>query len=109
MLFERWRETVRDFGSQRALSELATGRTWTFRELAQAAENHPAKPGLIRYPQGHSAAFILDILQAWRSGQFVCPLEPGQARPAQPLPLRGDVVHLKTTSATTGAPRLVAF
>jgi acyl-coenzyme A synthetase/AMP-(fatty) acid ligase len=41
-------------------------------------------------------------------GQVVCPLEPGQPAPAVPAP-PPEVVHLKTTSATTGTPRLVAF
>jgi acyl-coenzyme A synthetase/AMP-(fatty) acid ligase len=109
MLFDRWRETVGVFGSQLALRELATDRSWGFDELAKAAENYRPKPGLINYPQGHSAEFIFEVLQAWRAGQIVCPLEPGQPRPhVRPMPPRG-IVHLKTTSATTGAPRLVAF
>jgi len=41
-------------------------------------------------------------------GKVVCPLEPDQAPPQVPLPPR-RCVHLKITSATTGAPRLVAF
>src|SRR5207302_5013387 len=73
------------------------------------AENHALRPGMIAYPQGHTAGFILDVLQAWRSGQIVCPLEPGQPRPARVGGISRDIVHLKSTSATTGAPRLVAF
>jgi long-chain acyl-CoA synthetase len=108
-LLDRWRETVRNFGNHVALSELASGRRWSFRELARAGEEHPSKPGVVIYPQGHSAEFILEILQAWYCGQAVCPLEPGQQRPAHALLLPLDIVHLKTTSATTGTPRLVAF
>ena len=108
-LLDRWRETVRNFSNHVALSELATGRRWSFSELAQAAEEHSSRPGVIAYPQGHSAEFILEILRAWHSGQTVCPLEAGQPRPAMASPLPRDIVHLKTTSATTGAPRLVAF
>jgi acyl-CoA synthetase (AMP-forming)/AMP-acid ligase II len=60
------------------------------------------------YPQGHSVQFISDVLLAWRCGAVVCPLEPGQAPPAVPPPPPW-CAHLKTTSATTGAPRVVAF
>jgi len=109
MLFDRWRETARVFADQVALRDLAAGKTWTFRELAKAAENHALRPGMIGYPQGHSADFILDVLQAWRSGQIVCPLEPGQGKPTRVGGISRDIVHLKSTSATTGAPRLVAF
>jgi acyl-CoA synthetase (AMP-forming)/AMP-acid ligase II len=108
-LLDRWRETVRYFGNKLALSELGTGRKWTFLELAHAAEEHPSKPGVIVYPQGHSAEFILDILQAWHSGQIVCPLETAQQRPGYVLPLPPGIAHVKMTSATTGTPRLVAF
>jgi acyl-coenzyme A synthetase/AMP-(fatty) acid ligase len=77
--------------------------------LARAAESHASKPGLIAYPQGHGVDFILDVLQAWGVGQIVCPLEAGQTRPRIPRLPPKEIVHLKTTSATTGTPRLVAF
>ena len=109
MLFERWRETARTFAGQLALSELTTGRHWTFRELFQAAEQHRPAPGLICFPQGHAAEFILDVIQGWRQGQVVCPLEPGQQKPQGISVAPRNIIHLKTTSATTGAPRLVAF
>jgi acyl-CoA synthetase (AMP-forming)/AMP-acid ligase II len=108
-LLERWRETVELFGNSLALRELASGRSWTFQELARAAGSHAAKPGLISYPQGHFAEFILDILKAWESGQIVCPLEAGQPKPRFASPVPPEIAHLKTTSATTDAPRLVAF
>src|ERR1041385_6862738 len=109
MLFDRWREIVSEFGHQFALSELATGRRWTFSQLADQAERHAGRPGLITYPHGHNADFILAVLQAWRSGQILCPLEAEQVRPLRTGPVPSGVVHLKTTSATTGASRLVAF
>jgi long-chain acyl-CoA synthetase len=109
MLFQRWRETVDAFADKTALTELATERRWTFRQLDWAAAERRPNPGLICFPQGHSAEFILDVLHAWRSGQVVCPLEPGQPKPyGIPVP-PGEIVHLKTTSATTGSARLVAF
>jgi acyl-CoA synthetase (AMP-forming)/AMP-acid ligase II len=39
----------------------------------------------------------------------VCPVESGQATPEFLQQLPNGIVHLKTTSATTGAPRMVAF
>src|SRR5205085_7308072 len=45
----------------------------------------------------------------WRLGEVVCPLEPDQKRPETNESLPEEIVHFKTTSATTGAPRLVAF
>ena len=59
--------------------------------------------------EGTLVAHIFDVLRAWESGQIVCPLEIGQQRPAVTLPLPREIIHLKTTSATTGAQRLVAF
>jgi acyl-coenzyme A synthetase/AMP-(fatty) acid ligase len=39
----------------------------------------------------------------------VCPLEPGQAPPTLQGSIPDRFVHFKTTSATTGLPRLIAF
>src|SRR5262249_47419116 len=47
-------------------------------------------------------------LRAWRDDRVVSPLEVDQSPPRIP-PLPANIVHLKMTSATTGAPRLVAF
>jgi acyl-CoA synthetase (AMP-forming)/AMP-acid ligase II len=108
MLFDCWRETVRAFGSQPALRELATGRNWTFKQLAAEAEKEERGSEII-FPQGHSAEFILEVLRAWRAGGVVCPLEKSQPKPAVREPLPKGIAHLKTTSATTGASRVVAF
>ena len=108
MLYERWHQIAQDLGNQLALRELASGRRWTFAELDQLAEGRPAPGASILYPQGNSADFILEVLRGWRSGVAVCPLEPGQEPPrVQELP--AGCAHLKTTSATTGIPRLVVF
>src|SRR5208283_3420348 len=53
--------------------------------------------------------FLFAVLQAWRSNAVVCPMEAGQTTaPSVSLP-PARCIHLKTTSATTGAPRFVAF
>ncbi len=105
MLYERWRQIAREHRNAIALRDLARGERWTFAQLAAAAESDSAT-GPVAFPQGPQ--FVLTLLRAWHSGQIVCPLEPGQTAPSfSQFP--PDCVHLKTTSATTGAPRVVAF
>ena len=108
MLYERWRQIARSRGGDLALRDLAAGRQWTFAELAAGADSAPPPAGKIVYPQGNSAAFILDLLVAWRTNTFVCPLEPDQKPPCFPA-APPPCCHLKTTSATGGLPRGVVF
>jgi long-chain acyl-CoA synthetase len=108
MLYERWRQIARERANEPALREVASGRQWTFAELARLVEGLPRCEDPVLYPEGHSAGFILTVLQGWRDHRVLCPLEPGQKRPAVPLP-PASCCHLKSTSATTGRPRLVAF
>ncbi len=109
MLYERWRQVARTFSGEIALRDLALGRRWTFQELASATERPEPGGEKLAFPQGMSAGFVISTLKAWRSGQVVCPLEPEQVPPAMARDVPAGVVHLKTTSATTGASRLVAF
>src|SRR5512144_992549 len=109
MLYERWREIARRDAGQTALWDLASGGRWTFRQLAGEVERSTPNGHRLDFPSGVSAEFILKVLQAWRSGRVVCPIEPGHAAPALSGSLPQRTVHLKTTSATTGQPRLVAF
>src|SRR5262249_49359271 len=60
------------------------------------------------FPSGIGVSFVLTVLQAWRSGKVVCPLEVGQLTPTLGR-LPDGCAHLKTTSASTGAARHVAF
>jgi long-chain acyl-CoA synthetase len=108
MLYERWRQTARAQAAETALSEFPAGRRWTFAELAAAAEKLPVAGGPFVFARGHSAAFILDVLRAWRDHAVLCPLEPNQAAPAFPAP-PPPCGHVKLTSATTGTARAVAF
>lgn len=108
MLYDRWRNIVKEFGKAPALADASDGRTWTFIELDQKAACCQAEEAII-FPQTNCPEFVLNVLRAWRNGTVVCPLEPGQAPPRLPgLPPAG-ISHLKTTSATSGRPRLVAF
>lgn len=108
MLYDRWREICRTAANQFALSDLASDRSWTFAQLSRAAESGGKSAQTASFPSGQEADFVLEVLRAWRSGRVVCPLEPGQLRPAHKKVPRG-IMHLKTTSASTGTPRLIAF
>ena len=105
MLYERWRQVARDHRDETALHDLGSGQRWTFAQLAKLAENGTVT-GPVVYPQGRD--FILTLLRAWRGGQVVCPLELEQTPPAFGQ-LPAGCVHLKTTSATSGVSRVVAF
>jgi acyl-CoA synthetase (AMP-forming)/AMP-acid ligase II len=108
MLYEQWCKIAAERRDALALRDLASDRRLTFGELHAAGEAYQGSDGSIAYPQGNSPGFLLALLSAWRMGKVVCPLEPEQSAPQVPQPPR-RCVHLKFTSATTGAPRLVAF
>ena len=108
MLYERWRKIAAERRGQPALRDAASGRRWTFGELLVAGETRTIGPAGTAFPQSHSPEFILDLLAAWRENKMVCSLEPGQTPPQIPIP-PVDCVHLKCTSATTGAVRVIAF
>ena len=108
MLYERWSRIAAERKSELALQDLVSDRRWTFGELCAAGESQPVGDAEIIFPQGHSPEFIVALLAAWQSGRVICPLEPGQTPPSFPMP-PPNCVHLKSTSATTGAPRMVAF
>jgi acyl-CoA synthetase (AMP-forming)/AMP-acid ligase II len=108
MLYQQWTKTVAARRNDLALHDLASDRKWTFAQLFAAAESRPSDPGKIICPQGHSPEFILSLLSAWGSGQIVCPLEPGQTLPDL-TSLPKPCAHLKWTSGTTDAARLIAF
>jgi len=108
MLYDRWRQIAHANPNETAIHETATGRHWTFKQLAEEAERNGNSADVIAFPQGISGDFVLTVLRAWRRGSVVCPLETGQAAPIIEKVPR-EIVHLKMTSATTGLPRLVAF
>src|SRR6185295_10575837 len=109
MLYERWREIAREYRKEIALRDLTSNQEWTFSELAAATERRSKTPPPIVHPQGVSASFVLTVLEAWRFGQILCPLETGQTQPSFAQLPPAACVHLKLTSATTGASRMVAF
>ncbi len=107
MLYERWREIAQARGAEIALRDLSCGRHWTFAELEAASKG--AVEGPVSFPLDSSAEFIFTVLRAWRGGRVVCPLAAGQPPPPPFAHIPPGIVHLKTTSATTGSQRVVAF
>lgn len=108
MLYERWRQIARECPSETALRDLASGRQWTFAELDAEAEA-PDDDLAIVFPRGNTAAFVISVLRAWRHNRVTCPLEASQALPSLPPTLPPGIVHLKLSSATTGASKVIAF
>jgi long-chain acyl-CoA synthetase len=108
MLYERWQKVVQERRNEIALRDLASGRCWTFSQLNEEAETPlPGNPAMI-YPQGNSPEFIIAVLRGWRGHAMVCPLE-AHHQPLAVSPPLPPCCHLKTTPASTGVPRAVAF
>jgi len=106
MLYDRWREVAGENRRETALCD-QSGRRWTFAELNRMSEV-PAEGQGILYADSGSADFVIQVLRAWRAGRALCPLEVGQDAPGVAEPAT-SIVHLKTTSATMGAARVVGF
>lgn len=109
MLYDRWRAVAAQHPRDWALRDHASRRQWTFGELLAWSDGCEAPASEIVFPRGSGSVFIFDLLRAWRHDCVACPLEADQYEPAIPTPLPRDIVHLKRTSATTGAARFVAF
>jgi acyl-CoA synthetase (AMP-forming)/AMP-acid ligase II len=108
MLYERWRQISAERRNEPALRDVASGKCWTFGELFATGEKQITGHAGPVFPQGHSPEFILELLAAWRKNKIVCPLETGQSPPKISSP-PANCVHLKSTSATGGSARFVAF
>jgi long-chain acyl-CoA synthetase len=108
MLYECWRKISAERRNEIALRDFASRQCWTFARLFSEGESHKAGTGKIIFPAGHSPEFIFDLLAAWRENKTVCPLEAGQS-PPEILPPPKNCIHLKSTSATGGTARFVAF
>jgi long-chain acyl-CoA synthetase len=108
MLYERWQKIVRDRPNDIALRELASERCWTFAEVDMESEKPLAGNSPMVHVRGSSPEFIFTVLRAWRNRAVVCPIE-AHHQPLAITPPPWPCCHLKTTPASTGAPRAVAF
>lgn len=108
MLYEQWKAISRENRHELALWDLQSDRRWTFEQLAAQAGNLPDGDAVVCASADDAARFVLDVLRAWRDGGVFCPLDAGQPPPrldAWPA----QCVHVKTTSGSEGAPRMIAF
>ena len=108
MLYDAWQKVIQHRGDEVALRDLASGQSWTFAQMDREAQTPLPDKSVMVFPQGHSPDFIFTVLRAWRRGRVVCPLEAHHRPLTVPLP-PPPCCHLKTTPATTGVPRAVAF
>src|SRR5262245_12240928 len=108
MLYDRWREVARARRSELALKDLSDGRSWTFGQLLEAGETRSDPGATWVCPKGNGIEVMLEVVLGWRDQGVVCPLEESDTPPACELPSRG-IAHVKRTSATTGAARLITF
>ena len=108
-LYHRWQQIAVANADQWALREVH--HAWTFRELQSALDALPKATAPVIL-QGRSAAFVLGTLQAWRDGQIAVPVEEGaefNATRARLETVPAGIVHVKTTSGSTGIPRHILF
>ncbi len=106
MLFARWLETLGRHRDRTAL--IGSGGQLTFGELAE----HLAALPEIRGPviaRGGVQEIALAVLQGWRDGQAVLPLEKGALEPQLPAELPPGTAHVKLTPGIAGQPRAVFF
>lgn len=109
MLYDRWQAVAREHTGKLALVECATGRRWTFAELARAAETFSIAEESPLVAHGQTAEFIFKVLAAWREGRPLFPIEQAAAGKASVASPPAGIAHLKATSGTTGAIQLITF
>lgn len=108
-LYGQWR-AVAAANAERPAIFLPGGKTLTFRELAERAETLP-KAGRLLTSRRRGLAFVDDVLRAWRDGAALAPVDGALNGPPEAAlaGLPPEIVHIKTTSGSTGTPRHVLF
>lgn len=111
-LYERWLETCAKYRDTWAIREEATGQVWTFGMIESALNQLPkleAGRCLPASAQEGVAGFVLRTLQAWRDKAVLVPQEKAAALSEETPAAPCGVVHVKTTSGSTGEARRVLF
>jgi len=111
-LYERWLETCAKYRETWAIREEATGRVWTFGMIEAALSQLPKLEAGRCVPavaQEGVAGFVLKTLQAWRDQAVLLPQEKASAIMDETRSVPDGVVHVKTTSGSTGEARRVFF
>ena len=111
LLYDRWLETAERCRPETALRDLGAGVSLTFGDLLSEVEQLPQdKAGRLRPVVAEGWRFVADVLSAWRDGAILLPLEPSTKAPRlADLAPPESACHAKTTSGSTGAPRLIWF
>ncbi len=109
-LYVRWSCLVDDLADHVAV--WADGERWTFFALAAEVEAMPVGDRDVRSVTGGGVEFLVAVLRGWRDGAVVWP-QDSVARGDHPEldvgAFGASTVHLKSTSGTTGASKLVMF
>ena len=112
-LVERWHEVAGARGNDLALVEAGSGSAWSFRDLGRVIDERSRALAGVRvvFPISSGAGFVIETLAGWSAGAVVCPCETGAAVPTVPAPddWPDGVIMAKTTSGTSGEPKLVFF
>jgi acyl-coenzyme A synthetase/AMP-(fatty) acid ligase len=108
MLYDLWRQVVAECSSDRAVFDSETNRWLSFSELDVQAGKVSTGSDRIVFGSGNNVSFLLQVVAAWRDGKVLCPLDSNFPVGIQ-FSIPSEVVHLKTTSATTGLPKFVGF
>jgi long-chain acyl-CoA synthetase len=105
---ERWQAVVAAHGPRTAVTDSATGESWSFLKLDALGRAAPEAPPVL-LTAGTGPGFIIDVLRAWRGGSVLLPDDTGAISAPDPTMLPGQTCHLKVTSGSTGARRMAAF
>lgn len=106
MLFSRWLQTLDQSSDRIALIDGAERVTFSDLHEHLADLSKANAPVIAR---GSAVEIVTSVLQGWRDGQPVLPLEKGAATPELPASFPEGTAHLKLTPGIEGKPRAVFF
>ena len=109
-LYSRWLEVVDACGD--AVAVWDGGRVWTFAALAAEVDAVSLGRREVRAVTGGGVDFLVAVLCGWRDDAVVWPQDSVARSDTAELDVEGlaeTTVHLKSTSGTTGASKLVMF
>lgn len=102
MLYLRWLETSHRFAKQPAIHQ--DGNVITFSDLASALAMRPVAQSPVIARTG-GPGFLIAILQAWRDGQAMIPVEKDAPEPSLQRRPGPDIRLVKYTPGASGVPR----
>jgi acyl-coenzyme A synthetase/AMP-(fatty) acid ligase len=106
VLFSRWLQTLDQSSDRPAIIE--GSERITFGALNKLLTGKPKATSPV-VAQGSAIEISVSVLQGWRDGQPVLPLEKGAAIPELPTSFPEGTAHLKLTPGIEGRPRAVFF